>query len=138
MIGVRVRTRTSGAGRLWLLLGVVLIVVAHLAGAVHGAALAGTHTAFPVISHADGAEYTADGIKPSPGHDHTADGHVDHVADRPRTGEIGPGPGHDGPDTPPATAVAPGAAHAPGGGPPRPLAAADRRGIRALHCVWRL
>ncbi|WP_435223344.1 hypothetical protein [Streptomyces sp. Tue6028] len=138
MIGVRVRTRTPRAGRLWLLLGVVLIVVAHLAGAVHGAALAGTHTAFPVVPHADGEAHTADGIKPSPGHDQTADGHVDHVADRPRTGETGPGPGHDGSHTPPSIAVAPGVAHASGGGPSRLLAAADRRGIRALHCVWRL
>ncbi|WP_345645681.1 hypothetical protein [Streptomyces siamensis] len=138
MIGSRVRTRTPGAGRLWLLLGVVLIVVAHLAGAVHGAALGGTHTPFPVISRADGEAHIADGIKPPPGHDHTADGHVDHVADRPRTGETGAGPGHDGPDTPPSTAVAPGAAHTSGGGPRGPLAAAGRRGIRALHCVWRL
>jgi hypothetical protein len=69
-----------------LLVGLVLLITAHLTGSVHACSFAESgpralsapevvHTADP----ADGADPTG-----PPRHRHTADGHLDHTADRPR------------------------------------------------------
>lgn len=61
-------------GRVGLVLGVLLAVALHLVGTVHGAAFADPHVPAVPASSA-----------PHPGHDHhSAEGHIDHTADRPR------------------------------------------------------
>ncbi|MFF8727027.1 hypothetical protein ACF073_11110 [Streptomyces sp. NPDC015171] len=85
--------RDSGGGsagrsrRAALLLGLVLVIAAHLTGAVHACSSAGPDPS-PVLAQpvphladaTDGRGSTA----PPPGHRHAADGHGAHTADRPR------------------------------------------------------
>ncbi|GHH27820.1 hypothetical protein [Streptomyces rubradiris] len=69
-----------------LLIGLVLVIAAHLTGSVHACSFAGSGpsavAAGEVVQPAD----TADGTDPTgpPRHRHAADGHLDHTADRPR------------------------------------------------------
>ncbi|MET8562652.1 hypothetical protein ABZV75_19365 [Streptomyces flaveolus] len=79
----------GGAGRsrrAALLVGLVLMIAAHLTGAVHACAFAGPDpsvlVAQDVRQAAGGADET--GSDGPPQHRHAADGHVDHTADRPR------------------------------------------------------
>jgi hypothetical protein len=79
-----------------LLVGLVLVLAAHLTGAVHACPFAGADPS-AVVAHA------ADGVggpgptAPPPGHRHAADGHADHTADRPRAALDGTGLGDEAP-----------------------------------------
>ncbi|MFI9244796.1 hypothetical protein ACIGXF_19885 [Streptomyces sp. NPDC053086] len=70
-----------------LLVGLVLVLAAHLTGAVHACPFAGAYpsavVAWDVPHAADGADGTRP-TAPPPGPRHAADGHVGHTADRPR------------------------------------------------------
>ncbi|CAL9282196.1 hypothetical protein [Streptomyces sp. SudanB182_2057] len=87
-----------------LLIGLVLVIAAHLTGSVHACSFAGVGpspvAALEVVHPAD----TADGTAPTgpPRHRHTADGHLDHTADRPRAAldDTGPDGGHHPPVLP--------------------------------------
>ncbi|AEY93645.1 hypothetical protein SHJG_8380 [Streptomyces hygroscopicus subsp. jinggangensis 5008] len=69
-----------------LLVGLVLVIAAHLSGAAHACSFAGPDPSALVTQDvrqvADGADET--GSNGPPQHRHAADGHVDHTADRPR------------------------------------------------------
>ncbi|MEU7409105.1 hypothetical protein AB0B40_07220 [Streptomyces sp. NPDC042638] len=102
MIGSRVG-RDGSVGRLRraaLLVGLVLVVAAHLTGAVHACPFAGADPSAVVagdVAHtADGAGGTGS-TAPPPGHRHGADGHVDHTADRPRAALDDTGLGDEAP-----------------------------------------
>jgi hypothetical protein len=141
VIDVRLQTWLPGrAVRIGLLLGLVLLVTAHLVGSVHTASFGGPHLA---AASAEGDQpETGDvdhGINPHPGHEHKADGHIDHAADRPRDAIDGTviGPRHDAPDAaPPATARTE-AAQAAWARPPDDFPTPDGRATLALHCVLR-
>ena len=98
MIGLRFRARAAGrSGRIGLLLGLVVIVAAHLTGTVHGSPFEGSPVSAVVTV---GAQHRADGgpLAPAPWHEPKAEGHADHTADRPRTVSVGDtvlGPGLD-------------------------------------------
>jgi hypothetical protein len=119
--------------RVGLFLGLALLVTAHLAGTVHASTFAGSHLTIDEVQ-----VHTGHGPHPDPGHEHKADGHIDHAADRPR--DVGDGtsiaPGHDELSSAPSTAAEAGAAHA---ARPRPsdVSLPDGRSTLALHCVWR-
>ncbi|MDX3695658.1 hypothetical protein PV726_36125 [Streptomyces europaeiscabiei] len=89
MIGSRAGAGAFGsAGRVGLLLGLVVILAAHLAGTVHGAAFEGPHLDMVVaVAHHDAYDDRGGHPSPHPEHDHEheADGHADHAADRPGT-----------------------------------------------------
>jgi|GEM_PF-6685133 len=71
------------SGRIGLMLGLLVLITAHLSGAVHGASFAGPHmSAVAVISGHGAAE---DRSPAPPAHDHKYEAHIDHAADRPRT-----------------------------------------------------
>ncbi|MFF9765475.1 hypothetical protein ACF1GT_02450 [Streptomyces sp. NPDC014636] len=102
-----------------LLVGLVLVLAAHLTGAVHACPFAGADpsavVAWDVPHAADRADGTrpaapppgprhvadgADGTRPTappPGPRHAADGHVGHTADRPRAALDGTGLGSEVP-----------------------------------------
>jgi hypothetical protein len=92
--------------RVTLLLGLVLLITAHLGGAVHGPAFEGPHTLVsavgcPVHSKATGA-------LPTDRHEHHGGGHddmLDHTVDRLR-GPVGPAAGGVGHAVPYAYAPA--------------------------------
>ncbi|MFG2524916.1 hypothetical protein [Streptomyces sp. NPDC048527] len=85
MIGLRIGTAAPGRrwGRTALLVGLVVLLAAHLAGTAHASAFAGPHVEPLVVacSHHD-AQGAAKTVVPRPGHDHSADGHIDHGVDR--------------------------------------------------------
>ncbi|MCN9244083.1 hypothetical protein NGF19_25440 [Streptomyces sp. RY43-2] len=141
MIGVRLQTWPPGrAGRIGLLLGLVMLVTAHLAGSIHAASFGGPHSASADVDRSRPATADADhGFNPAPGHDHKADGHIDHAVDRPRDTVDGAvsEPGHDTPDTAPPTTARAEAAHAAWTLPPRLFPVPDGRATLALHCVLR-
>ncbi|MET8772343.1 hypothetical protein [Streptomyces sp. NPDC004658] len=83
--------RAGRCRRAALLIGLVLVIAAHLTGAVHACSFAGPDPSALVPSAlvtqdvrqvADGADVT--GSDGPPQHRHAADGHADHTADRPR------------------------------------------------------
>ncbi|MFI0805788.1 hypothetical protein [Streptomyces echinatus] len=83
-----------------LLVGLVLVIAAHLTGAVHACSFAGADPS-PVV--AQDVPRTADAAgepgpqAPHPGHRHAADGHLDHTADRPRAALDDTGLGDEAP-----------------------------------------
>ncbi|MZE80609.1 hypothetical protein [Streptomyces xinghaiensis] len=107
MIGLRIGPPAAvQVGRMGLLLGLVVLIAAHLAGHVHGPGFTGSRgqvgasscahlTAWgsgtpPEPEHGDGQDHEHDhGSHHDHGSDHDqdqdhADGHVDHAVDRPR------------------------------------------------------
>lgn len=147
------------AGRAALLLGLVVLIAAHLAGTVHGPVFTGAHAGAGVSARAHSA---TGGSGPLPehghGHGHERDqnhehdhehshGHVDHAVDRPRAlaqphaltaqspdaSGLSPSwsrlPAADARQSVP-TGMAPEGSR---GGPRAP----DGRSALALHCVWR-
>ncbi|MYW44178.1 hypothetical protein [Streptomyces sp. SID161] len=68
-----------------LLVGLVLVLAAHLTGAVHACPFAGADPTAVVAQAVPHPQDAAGDPHPSaPGHRHAADGHVGHTADRPR------------------------------------------------------
>ncbi|MFE5602606.1 hypothetical protein ACFQ8O_25870 [Streptomyces coelicoflavus] len=127
-------------GHFGLLLGLVLLITAHLAGATHTSAFAGPHVVVEVTACFQPAADADHGLEPVPGHHHHADTHIDHAVDRPRTDVDDAVVGHSGgaADGLPDDA---GAALAPPSKQGRAVAVergVDGHGILALHCVWRL
>ncbi|MFF7093106.1 hypothetical protein ACFY9A_12010 [Streptomyces rubradiris] len=90
-----------------LLIGLVLVIAAHLAGSVHACSFAGTVPSAMAAPEATHPADTADGTAPTgpPRHRHTADGHLDHTADRPRAALDDTG--LDGDQHPPAPPTVP-------------------------------
>ncbi|MBQ0984682.1 hypothetical protein KBZ10_09165 [Streptomyces sp. F63] len=152
MIGLRIGPPAAGRrGRIGLLLGLVVLIAAHLAGHVHGPAFTGPHAPAGASSS---AHPTARDIVPSPehgpGHEHEhphADEHVDHAVDRPRAVVRPYAVTAYGPDTsglssslswlsaadPQRSAVTGMVFEGARGGARAP----DGRSALALHCVWR-
>ncbi|NGO14563.1 hypothetical protein G5C60_44970 [Streptomyces sp. HC44] len=134
-------SRAGRSGRIGLLLGLVLLVTAHLAGVVHGASFSGPHVstvAAAWAAHGEHHEEKGDAVTPSPGHEHGADDHLDHAADRPRAdlddavAELS----HDGLPNRPGTAD-PAAGRAAGRPPWDVPDPPGGRSALSLHCVWR-
>ncbi|MEV3855099.1 hypothetical protein AB0J38_12325 [Streptomyces sp. NPDC050095] len=145
MIGFRVGPATPSGrwGRLASVIGLVVLVIAHLAGTVHASTPAGSHLDVTVTACGHEAQQQPSPHRvagPLPAHHHSSgDGHAEHLADRPRA--TGPdGPSVPGPDAPPpvpvAPAAVPGSRHLllPGLDPPR---AAHPAAARSLLGVWR-
>ncbi|MEV8547802.1 hypothetical protein [Streptomyces sp. NPDC051572] len=140
MIRLRSGARSGGRScRVGLLLGLVVLIAAHLAGSVHGSSFAGPYMSIAATTCHHHADAHGGTMAPSPGHDHRADGHIDHAADRPRAAadDTAAGPDHDAlsplPPAPPGSPAGQIALHRPSGvsrppGGPSTL---------ALHCVWR-
>ncbi len=72
-------------GRVGLLLALVLLVTAHLAGSVHASSFAAPHVPVEVAVSAQAPVVADHKGEPVPAHQHGAMGHIDHTADRPRT-----------------------------------------------------
>ncbi|WP_251096246.1 hypothetical protein [Streptomyces sp. Caat 7-52] len=108
-----------------LLVGLVLVIAAHLTGAVHACSFAGADPSAVVardVAHpADGA---GGGMVPPPGHRHAADGHLGHTADRPRAALDDTG--LDGEPPEPALPAA-------SRGRPAPTGWSRRAGVRGSH-----
>ncbi|WP_275558207.1 hypothetical protein [Streptomyces sp. 5-6(2022)] len=142
MIALRVRPVFTGCpGRAALLLGLVVLMAVHLAGAVHGAAFEGPDVRLAAVESAHSARHTP----PAGGHEHEheAHGHIDHAVDRPRGSahpdDLGTGPADDGLELFPSRPVRPAAC--PAGRPTghsAGAAAPQGRSTLALHCVWRV
>jgi hypothetical protein len=123
------------------MIGLVVLVIAHLAGTVHAATPAGSHLDVTITACSHEVQQPLHhAAAPHPAHHHpTGDGHVDHLADRPRV--TGPdGPVAPGPDALPLTLLPPavtlGLSHLgrdPVDRPRAPHSAA----ARSLLCVWR-
>ncbi|WP_306320309.1 MULTISPECIES: hypothetical protein [unclassified Streptomyces] len=146
MIGSRIGPATPSGrwGRLVSVIGFVVVVIAHLAGTVHASTPAGGHLDVTVTAcgHHGAAQSPGQAAAPGPAHHHSAgDGHVEHLADRPRAS--GPtGPSLSGPDAPPLTPLALATTtHGPGvpdGHPPdRPPRPSSGGAAHLLLCVWR-
>uniref|UniRef100_UPI0015F08EC4 hypothetical protein n=1 Tax=Streptomyces sp. WELS2 TaxID=2749435 RepID=UPI0015F08EC4 len=109
MIGTRDGgDRSAGRSRhAALLIGLVLVIAAHLAGSVHACSFAGRGPSAVAAREAAHPAGTADGTDPTgpPRHRHTADGHLDHTADRPRAALDDTG--LDGEQHPPALPTTP-------------------------------
>jgi hypothetical protein len=141
VIRLQIGAKTAGrSGRVGLPLGLVVLIAAHLAGAVHGSSFAGPHLSVTAVACSQGgAEAESGTLAPSPGHEHKADGHIDHAADRPRAAvdDTADEPDHDGiPLIPPAAPGSP-AGHAAWQRPPGVPRSPDGRSTLTLHCVWR-
>ncbi|ANP56811.1 hypothetical protein AVL59_26930 [Streptomyces griseochromogenes] len=129
------------SGRAGLLLGLVLLVTAHLAGAVHVSAVAGPPVSVEAAEIARPLHDAGRESEPAPEHQHRSGDHIDHAADRPRTAvdETIVEPGHADPADSPFGAV---------DGPPSPAvrcrpsgpaaSGTDAPDTLALHCVRRL
>ncbi|MEU1596038.1 hypothetical protein ABZ468_25075 [Streptomyces sp. NPDC005708] len=124
------------SGRIGLMLGLLVLITAHLSGAVHGTSFASPHmSALAVISEHD----ADDDASHAPPPDHKSGAHIDHVADRPRTAlqDTAAEPDHESgsPAASPAT-MAPDICaawcHLP-----QDSAAVQGSSTLALHCVWR-
>lgn len=134
------RTRPPGrAGRAGLLLGLVLLITAHLAGAVHAPSSTGLHMALVLAGHSTAEADTDHGSTSTPGDDHQADGHIDHAADRPRDAVHGraAGSGDDAPAAAPPATTGAAETHAARSHPPDVPPVPHGPGTFALHCVWR-
>ncbi|MFH7338924.1 hypothetical protein [Streptomyces sp. KHY 26] len=123
--------------RVGLLLGLVVLITAHLAGTVHSSAFTGPHVGGLADRFEISAHDSQDGPGPPPGHEHEMDGHTDHAVDRPRAAAddaVGK-PEHD------ASALVPAAAPCPAGPAircPNGIARApDGPSTLTLHCVRR-
>ncbi|WP_330308433.1 MULTISPECIES: hypothetical protein [unclassified Streptomyces] len=141
MIGLRSGARKGGrSGRVGLLLGLVVLIATHLAGAVHGASFGGPHMSIVATAcpHRD-ADSHGGTMAPSPGHEHRTDGHIDHAADRPRAAA------DDAAADPDRDALSPIPSETPGSvagqvawrRPPGVSRAPDGSSTLAFHCVWR-
>ncbi|MGW3497964.1 hypothetical protein [Streptomyces sp. NPDC001020] len=142
MIGLRGWASRRGcvAVRVGLLLGLVVFVTAHLAGTVHCSAFAGPHVGGIVDCSQLDADDDRDGPARPPGHEHKADGHSDHVVDRPRAAcdDAVAEPDHDVPSpVPVAAAVGPLARPGTRCGAAGTARAPDGPSTLALHCVRR-
>ncbi|WP_326718444.1 MULTISPECIES: hypothetical protein [unclassified Streptomyces] len=147
MIEVRIGTRAAGRpGCVGLVLGLVVLITVHLTSAVHGSSFEGPHVDAVTATCAQQSAGDDGRIAPPPGHDHKADGHIDHAADRPRTVSAGDTvlePGSDGPA--PISAIGTGGAapRDPPGVTTSPYGRSTLttspygRSTLALHCVWR-
>jgi hypothetical protein len=142
VIGSRISPSTAvRAGRVGLLLGLVVLIAAHLAGTVHGSAFAGPHADVGVAACAYSGTNDSE---PSPEHEHHVDDHIDHVVDRPRASvhHAVTEQGHDG-AWPFSSSLSAGDAQPPAvtgavsGGRRGGFRALDGRSALALHCVWR-
>jgi hypothetical protein len=121
------------------MLGLLVLITAHLAGAVHGASFAGPHMSAVAAVSEHGAGDDDGSHMPDPGHDHESEGHIDHAAARPRMAvqDTADEPHHEGislitPEATRATDVLAACSH-----PPRASAGSDGSSTLALHCVWR-
>ncbi|MEU5083248.1 MULTISPECIES: hypothetical protein [Streptomyces] len=122
-----------------LLIGLVLVIAAHLTGSVHACSFAGSGPSAVAAAEVAHPADTADGTDPTgpPRHRHTADGHLDHTADRPRAALDDTG--LDGGQHPPALPAVPrGRATHPGRRRPPgvPRGRADGPSLAAV-CVLR-
>ncbi|WBO65686.1 hypothetical protein [Streptomyces camelliae] len=144
MIGLRIKGKAVGrSGRVGLLLGLVVIIVVHLAGTVHGASFEESHLdavqAVGAYHSADGGHGASDA--PTPEHDHKTGGHIDHAADRPRSvsaDDVVVEPAAAGPALIPAATTGPfGTGATAPGDPPGGKGSPDGRFTLALHCIWR-
>ncbi|GAA1707942.1 hypothetical protein [Streptomyces yatensis] len=141
MIGLRGRPAFTGCpGRAALLMGLVVLIAVHLAGAVHGAAFEGSHVGLDAVesSHATAPAAPAHGHEQE--HEHEAHGHIDHAADRPRgparsPDDLGADPADDGLVLFPSLPESPVAYMA---GLSQGAAAPRGRFTLVLHCVWRV
>lgn len=136
-----VRRAPMRPGRVGLFLGLVLLITAHLAGAVHASSFTGPPATVEAAAEAQPPADTGHDHEPAPAHRHSAGGHIDHAADRPRTtadeavaecGQADPAAGSSGSA---GFALMPAIWR-------RPSDTADSRTdstrTLALHCVWRL
>ncbi|MFD1658407.1 hypothetical protein ACFSL4_09330 [Streptomyces caeni] len=140
MTGARMGARNPGRpGRTGLLLGLVVLITAHLAGAVHSSSFTGLPMTAVVAGCSGAGGDTDHGLTSVPGHDHKADGHIDHAADRPRDAVHGAVAGSgDEPPAAPSPTAGPGEAYAARARPPDTLLPVPHgSGTFALHCVWR-
>lgn len=152
---MRVGASAAGRpGRVGLLLGLVMLIVAHLSGTGHGASFTGPHVsaAVEVFSHHDHHDHHEDAddgtLAPSlghdhpghdhPGHDHKGDGH-DHAADRPRAAVDDTVAEAEQDGLSPILPAAPGSSAGPAAWhrPPGVARSRDGPSTLALHCVWR-
>ncbi|WP_212913677.1 hypothetical protein [Streptomyces sp. TS71-3] len=138
MIGVWARpaaTRRSGRGA--LVLGLVLLIAAHIGGAHHHATFDEPFTVVVACTPQEDGDHATGSVEHGPWHRHTAGAHVDHSMDRPRAR-----------DDAPATGGALAGHALPGPWNPGAVAPADRRprdvtesppgrSVLALNCVWR-
>lgn len=120
------------------MLGLLVLIIAHLSGAVHGASFAGPDmSAVAALSQHDVDD---DGShSPRPEHDHKSGGHIGHAVDRPRTAvqDVAAETDHAGglPVLSPAANATD--ARAAWRHLVCPFAAPDSDSTLALHCVWR-
>ncbi|MGW2722664.1 hypothetical protein [Streptomyces sp. NPDC001492] len=129
------RSRRAG-----LLIGLIVVIAAHLTGSAHACSFAGadvsavaTHEVRQAADEGDDPGSTT----PLPGPHHAADGHVDHAADRPRADFAVAGPGGDAAG-PPLPAVSRGHfVHAGWRSPPGVSRSCDSGSALALLCVLR-
>ncbi|MEV0180112.1 hypothetical protein AB0I54_12545 [Streptomyces sp. NPDC050625] len=142
MIGVRVVRRAAmRPGRVGLFLGLVLLITAHLAGAVHASSFTGPPVTVEAATAAQPPAGAGHGHEPAPAHRHSAGGHIDHAADRPRATADEALAECDQSDPAAAASGSAGFAVMPTGwGRPVDIAACATGGpgTLALHCVWRL
>ncbi|WP_030740956.1 hypothetical protein [Streptomyces sp. NRRL S-31] len=132
--------RGRGSRRAALLVGLVLVIAAHLTGAVHACSYAGFDPTPVVAQDLPRAVDGADGAGPAappPHHRHAAGGHSDHTADRPRAALDDGGP--DGEAHQPVPSAAAGGRHARTGwrSPPGTSRPRSNGSARALVGVLR-
>ncbi|MCF3130440.1 hypothetical protein [Streptomyces olivochromogenes] len=136
-----VRRASMRPGRVGFFLGLVLLIAAHLAGAVHASSFTGPHVAVETAAVPRPPAETGHDHEPAPEHRHSSGGHIDHAADRPRTTA-----GEAVTESDQAEPAAGSSGSADGA---LMLAVRCRRSdtavptsdsprILALHCVWRL
>ncbi|WP_427919108.1 hypothetical protein [Streptomyces sp. cg40] len=143
MIGLRGATRAAErVSRVGSLLGLVLLITAHLSGHTHTAAFDGSHLNVPAVMCAqDTTVDLGESLTGAPVHHHHSDGHIDHASDRPRGGTSADdgsttgGHGRGGPALIPVAASDLARAGAPRD-PPTVLSPYGRSAL-ALHCVRR-
>ncbi|MFJ7905007.1 hypothetical protein ACIQ6V_31750 [Streptomyces sp. NPDC096198] len=142
MIGERRTRRAPGRpGHLGLVLGLVLLITAHLSGALHAAPFAGPHVPVETAASAGRPAGTGHEGEPEPAHQHDGGVHIDHAADRPRTTADATLAAHPRarpavtPSPPGGTTVLTALRGLPSHTLPPPK---DSRSPLALHCVWRL
>lgn len=136
-----VRRAAMRPGRAGLFLGLVLLIAAHLAGAVHASSFTGPHVAVEAAAQARPPADTGHDHEPAPAQRHSAGGHIDHAADRPRTTADGAVADCDQADPAAGSCGSAGSAVMPTSWDrPADAAACATDGPRtlALHCVWRL
>lgn len=135
-----VRRGPMRPGRAGFLLGLVLLITAHLSGAVHASSFTGPLVTVEAAASAQPPAGCDRDHDETPGHEHRAGDHIDHAADRPRTSvdETVVESAHADPAVSPPDSADTTLMPAVRDRPPSAVAcAADGRGALTLHCVWR-